>query len=391
MFFTAKYKSEIDELTHQNRQLQEENTQLRQELAAIQQTSQDLVNETDSKAILHKSQEEINEQSLASSELLNQIRENLAQSSSELIGHRDQFNTSQSLFDDIMMMLKSTRQSTQQITQDTRHACQSVDELKTVTAGINDFVNIIKGISDQTNLLALNAAIEAARAGEQGRGFAVVADEVRSLAQRSAEASNEISNLIEKVNLQMGDVITGIEEVGEKSETIDSSTNAISQTAHKIVNMSQQMYSVITQTTADAFLQTVKLDHVVWKFDVYKVLLGLSDKPINEFADHTMCRMGKWYYEGEGAEKYASHSAFKQVEKPHSEVHHHGKQALEAHRAGQLDEAVYELSLMERASFEVVDKLALLSQQIDSQRQTNTTHYDAPDIGESSTSELEVA
>ena len=375
MFFTAKYKLEIDQLSHQNSQLQEENNLLRQELTAIQQTSKTLVNDSDSKAALHKHQEEVNEQSLTSSELLHQIRESLAGSTSVLMGHRDEFNTSQSLFDDIMMMLKSTRQSTQQITEDTKQACHSVDELKTVTAGINDFVNIIKGISDQTNLLALNAAIEAARAGEQGRGFAVVADEVRTLAQRSAEASNEISNLIEKVNQQMSGVITGIQEVGTKSETINSSTNTISETAHQIVNLSQQMYSVITQSSADAFLQTVKIDHVVWKFDVYKVLLGISDKSISEFADHTMCRMGKWYYEGEGAQKYASHSAFKQVEKPHSDVHLHGNKALEAHQQGQLDEAVRELALMERASFEVIDKLAVLSQQIDSQRQANTQSY----------------
>lgn len=373
MFFTAKNKSKINRLTHHNQQLEQENEQLRQEIAAIRQTSEQLVTETDNNAALRSNQEEVNEQCLESSELLHKIRESLANSTAVLVQHRDEFNTSQSLFDDMMAMLKHTLHSTKQITQDTKQACESVDELKTVTAGINDFVNIIKGISDQTNLLALNAAIEAARAGEQGRGFAVVADEVRSLAQRSAEASNEISSLIDKVNQQMGGVITGIKEVGNKSETINNSTSSISEIATNIVNLSQQMYTVISQSTADAFLQTVKIDHVVWKFDVYKVLLGISEKPISEFADHTMCRLGKWYYTGEGSQKYASNSAFKQLEKPHHEVHEHGIKALTAHKNGELDATVYELSLMERASLEVIDKLVTLSDQIDNNQQNSST------------------
>jgi len=261
-------------------------------------------------------------------------------------------------------MLSDMLRSTTQITQDTQQSCASVDELKNVTAGINDFVNIIKSISDQTNLLALNAAIEVARAGEQGRGFAVVADEVRTLAQRSAEASNEISSLIDKVNQQMIGVISGIEVVGDKSNTINDSTSAIADTAGQIVNLSKKMYGVITQSTADAFLQTVKIDHVVWKFDVYRVMLGISDKPIQDFADHTMCRLGQWYYTGEGAQRYASHSAFKQIEQPHASVHRHGISAMKSHANGDLDSAVCELEQMEKASFEVVDKLGALSQQL---------------------------
>ena len=357
-------KSEFTALSNENEQLKAHIQQLEQELNASGDENIHLAEDMATNAVRYRNQEDLNKLWLESSSLVNQIREELASASNNLIDHRDAFQASQQLFDRIMSMLESTIKSTSQIALDTSSASTSVNQLKEVTSGINDFVNIIKGISDQTNLLALNAAIEAARAGEHGRGFAVVADEVRTLAQRSSDASNEISNLIEKVNEQMGDVISGIHHVGEKSADISASTSAIEETANSIVSVSQKMFSVITNSTANAFIQTVKMDHVVWKLDVYKVMLGMSDKTPNDFADHTTCRLGKWYYEGEGAEKYAMQSAFKQLERPHADVHTHGISALKAYLEGNTERAVKELSVMESASFQVVDLLTSLSEQI---------------------------
>lgn len=357
-------KEEFAALKKENQQLKKKIVTLESEVTNANNESQQLVQDMANNTERYSHQEEINNLWLSSSDLVNNIREELAASSTDLIGHRDDFHSSQALFTEILTMLASTMVATTQISNDSQEASTSVDNLKSATAGINDFVNIIKGISDQTNLLALNAAIEAARAGEQGRGFAVVADEVRTLAQRSAEASNEISNLIEQVNQQMEQVIEGIHQVGEKSSEINESTATIETTADNIVSVSQKMYSVISNSTADAFIQTVKMDHIVWKLEVYQVMLGMSDKTVENFADHHSCRLGKWYFTGEGAEKYANYNAFKQLDAPHAQVHTYGLSALKAMQVGDMAQTVKDLSIMESASVEVVNLLTSLSHEI---------------------------
>jgi len=364
-------RAELVSLREENKKLNQQVSNLESKLAESESRLESVLSESSTEHQAKKEQEKINELWLGSSELLLAIREELSKSSSSLICHRNEFEDSKQLFQQIMEMLSTTLKATLKISVDTQHANGSVADLKEVMLGINEFVDIIKGISDQTNLLALNAAIEAARAGEQGRGFAVVADEVRTLAQRSAEASNEISSLIDKVNNQMEDVMSNMLGVGSESEQISIHTNSIEGTAEQIVNLSQRMLEVIGSSAADSFMQTVKMDHVVWKLDVYKVMLGTSGKPPEDFADHTMCRLGKWYYAGEGKQKYSIHQSYQQLELPHEEVHKSGVEAMKAKTAGNAVLAIEYLDKMEKASFKVVDLLTRLSGEILAQSNQN--------------------
>jgi len=102
------------------------------------------------------------------------------------------------------------------IAESVRHGSDLVETLNRRSAEIGSIVKVIKDIADQTNLLALNAAIEAARAGEQGRGFAVVADEVRKLAERTGTATSEIGGMIEAIQRETTGVVSTMQAGGDK-------------------------------------------------------------------------------------------------------------------------------------------------------------------------------
>jgi methyl-accepting chemotaxis protein len=148
------------------------------------------------------------------------------------------------------------------IIQVTNKSAQKVRELAEKTNEITAVLDVIRQIADQTNLLALNAAIEAARAGEAGRGFAVVADEVRRLAENSAKSSEEIDKKLKEIQenaqIVVGDIEASSNEVNQGKLVIDSSLKSLDEIAANIKNVSKS----VTLLSESAQAQLVKVKAV---------------------------------------------------------------------------------------------------------------------------------
>jgi hypothetical protein len=243
-----------------------------------------------------------------------------------------------------------------------RESADHVLKLASIADRIGDFISIIQGISEQTNLLALNAAIEAARAGDSGRGFAVVADEVRSLAGRTREATTEIAGLVDKITQETR---SSTQSMSAAKEATGSFHQQISSTVDLInlqLDNTRRLETTISSTALRSFVELAKFDHLVFKFGVYKAFMGLTDAKPDALPDHHNCRLGKWYYQGEGHACFSKLSGYKEIEPPHKLVHEHGMRALRHHNDGEWEKGVESIAEMERASMQVLYRLERLAQ-----------------------------
>ena len=161
------------------------------------------------------------------SSLSEQVSSSLTQSSSRL-------QNTTSLTQDGAVSLASIRREMKLISENTNNLAKTITTLSESSEDIGRILTVINDIADQTNLLALNAAIEAARAGEAGRGFAVVADEVRKLAERTSTATNEISTIITSFQQES---VSAAKNMETTSKSIDSGSNKVEKTLSGFKNV----------------------------------------------------------------------------------------------------------------------------------------------------------
>ena len=307
-----------------------------------------------------------------------------------------------------------------------------VDSFTQLQNNVNDIehvVTLINQIADQTNLLALNASIEAARAGDHGKGFAVVAQEVRKLAENTVTALGNVSTNVQSLKTYSNNVANSITETSniireattearsslpllnaivETIKSINSdvtNTAAISEEqAAAIDEISTRMLQITTlqdeirqygvntsrdihylgqqinrfrneiiinnnvQLSSISLLHLSKADHILWKWRVYNMLLGLEKLSANDLSSHKTCRLGKWYTDEKTIERFGNLPAYKLLDGHHEQVHLQAKHALEAYNAGQLVKADSHLKQLEQSSNEVLKYIEELVTYIEGER-----------------------
>ncbi|WP_187930608.1 chemotaxis chemoreceptor TlpD [Helicobacter pylori] len=253
--------------------------------------------------------------------------------------------------------VNKTGQDIESLYEKMQNATSLADSLNQRSNEITQVISLIDDIAEQTNLLALNAAIEAARAGEHGRGFAVVADEVRKLAEKTQKATKEIAVVVKSMQQEANDIQTNTHDINSIVGSIKGDVEELKSTVKNNMIVAQAAKYTIYNVNNRVFCGLAKLDHVVFKNNLYGMVFGLNSFDITS---HKSCRLGKWYYEGAGKENFSNTSGYRALESHHASVHAEANDLVKAVQEDHITDSKYlehKVHLMEDSAKHVKENI----------------------------------